>query len=68
MRDESSTVFSVTGVVAYGLFLRIEYNRNKRFNFVGKRTNWLGVDACRLTVTWPNISRAREGKGAVVLL
>ncbi len=30
----------------------MEYNRNRRFNFVGKGSDWSGVGVGKLTVTW----------------
>jgi len=40
--DDSSPVPSVVEGVAKGLSLRIEYNRNRRFNFVGKDVLFIG--------------------------
>jgi hypothetical protein len=42
LRDDSSPVLSAASGVAVGLSLRIEYNRNRRFNFVGKDVLFIG--------------------------
>jgi hypothetical protein len=42
LRDDSSPVPSVASGVAPGPSLRIEYNRNRRFNFVGKDVLFTG--------------------------
>jgi hypothetical protein len=39
---DSSPVPSVASGVATGLSLRMEYNRNRRFNFVGKGFIFIG--------------------------
>src|SRR5439155_25882865 len=36
--------------LALGAFLRTEYNRNSRFNFVGKEHHWSAVSIVKLTV------------------
>ena len=36
--------------MALGVFPRIEYNRNRRFNFVGKEYHWTAVGIVKLIV------------------
>jgi len=42
LRDDSSAVLSVASEAATGLSLRMEYNLNRRFNFVGKDAIFIG--------------------------
>lgn len=44
-------MFSLEGEATSGLFLRVEYNRNSRFNFVGKDPIAMRIVAGKLSVT-----------------